>query len=60
MCWDSWGHKESDMTERLNCTELKGTGIGKGLDKKEMGREEEQKGIRQQYTVFIITCLTFC
>ena len=17
-CWDSWGHKESDMTERLN------------------------------------------
>ena len=60
VCWDSWGHKESDMTERLNCTELKGTGIGKGLGKKEMGREEEQKGIRQQYTVFIITCLTFC
>ena len=21
MCCDSWGHKESDMTERLNCTE---------------------------------------
>ena len=21
-CWDSWGHKESDMTERLNWTEL--------------------------------------
>ena len=20
MCCDSWGHKESDMTERLNCT----------------------------------------
>ena len=18
VCWDSWGHKESDMTERLN------------------------------------------
>ena len=48
------------MTERLNWTELKGTGIGKGLGKKEMGREEEQKGIRQRYTVFIITCLTFC
>ena len=23
MCWDSWGHKESDRTERLNWTELK-------------------------------------
>ena len=23
-CCDSWGHKESDMTERLNWTELKG------------------------------------
>ena len=22
VCWDSWGRKESDMTERLNCTEL--------------------------------------
>ena len=22
-CWDSWGRKESDMTERLNWTELK-------------------------------------
>ena len=22
-CCDSWGHKESDMTERLNGTELK-------------------------------------
>ena len=22
-CCDSWGHKESDMTERLNWTELK-------------------------------------
>ena len=22
-CWDSWGHKESDTTERLNWTELK-------------------------------------
>ena len=22
MCCDSWGHKELDMTERLNCTEL--------------------------------------
>ena len=21
-CCNSWGHKESDMTERLNCTEL--------------------------------------
>ena len=21
-CCDSWGSKESDMTERLNCTEL--------------------------------------
>ena len=21
-CWDSWGHEESDMTERLNWTEL--------------------------------------
>ena len=21
-CCDSWGHKESDTTERLNCTEL--------------------------------------
>ena len=21
-CWDSWGHKESDTTERLNWTEL--------------------------------------
>ena len=21
-CWDSWGHKESDMTERLNWTDL--------------------------------------
>ena len=21
VCWDSWGHKESDMTERLNWTE---------------------------------------
>ena len=20
-CWNSWGHKESDMTERLNGTE---------------------------------------
>jgi len=60
VCCDSWGHKESDTTEWLNWTELKGTGKGKGLGKKEMGREEEQKGIRQQYTVFIITCLTFC
>ena len=23
MCCDSWGRKESDMTERLNSTELK-------------------------------------
>ena len=23
MCCDSWGHKELDMTERLNGTELK-------------------------------------
>ena len=22
-CWDSWGRKESDMTERLNWTELR-------------------------------------
>ena len=22
-CCDSWGHKVSDMTERLKCTELK-------------------------------------
>ena len=22
VCWDSWGHKESDTTERLNWTEL--------------------------------------
>ena len=22
VCWDSWGHKESDMTERLDWTEL--------------------------------------
>ena len=22
-CWDSWGRKESDMTERLNWTEMK-------------------------------------
>ena len=22
VCCDSWGHKESDMTERLNLTEL--------------------------------------
>ena len=22
-CYSSWGRKESDMTERLNCTELK-------------------------------------
>ena len=22
VCWDSWGRKESDMTERPNCTEL--------------------------------------
>ena len=22
-CCSPWGHKESDMTERLNCTELK-------------------------------------
>ena len=21
-CWSPWGHKESGMTERLNCTEL--------------------------------------
>ena len=21
-CCSSWGHKESDMTQRLNCTEL--------------------------------------
>ena len=21
-CWDSWGRKESDMTQQLNCTEL--------------------------------------
>ena len=21
MCWDSWGHKESDMTEQLNRTD---------------------------------------
>ena len=30
MCCDSWGHKVSDTTERLNCTELntvKGFGI---------------------------------
>ena len=25
MCCDSWGHKESDMTERLNWTELRKT-----------------------------------
>ena len=23
MCCSSWGCRESDMTERLNCTELK-------------------------------------
>ena len=23
VCWDSWGHKESDTTEQLNWTELK-------------------------------------
>ena len=26
-CFDSWGRKESDMTERLNCTELKWSSI---------------------------------
>ena len=25
MCYDSWGRKESDTTERLNCTKLKTT-----------------------------------
>ena len=24
MCFDSWGQKELDMTERLNCNELNG------------------------------------
>ena len=24
MCCGSWGHKESDPTEQLNCTELNG------------------------------------
>ena len=34
MCCDSWGRKESDMTERLNSTELRqsegqcGAGVG--------------------------------
>ena len=25
MCCDSWGHKELDTTERLNCTEVEET-----------------------------------
>ena len=27
VCYDSWGHKESDMTERLNWTELNSLGV---------------------------------
>ena len=30
-CWDSWGHKESDMTERLNWTELTVWGLWIGM-----------------------------
>ena len=26
-CWDSWGHKESDMTERLNNSNNKAYGV---------------------------------
>ena len=26
MCYSSWGHKESDMTEQLNRTELRSSG----------------------------------
>ena len=30
VCCDSWGHNESDMTERLNWTELIGLSTGEG------------------------------
>ena len=31
MCCDSWGHKESDMTEQLNGTELNGRQVASQL-----------------------------
>ena len=34
-CCDSWGHKESDTTERLNWTERKKTGLPRWLSDKE-------------------------
>ena len=45
MCCNSWGRKESDTTERLKCTELKGTFHAKmGLikDRNGMGLTEAE------------------
>ena len=54
-CCGSWGHKESDMTERLNWTELKGTshariGTIKDWSSKDLAEREEIKKTWQEYT----------
>ena len=40
-CWDSWGHKESDTTERLNLTKM-GKKLMEKPDLTQINRNYEQ------------------
>ena len=46
VCCNSWGHKESDMTEQWNCTELRTVGLmywrAEGLQEKIAPKGHEQ------------------
>ena len=54
---DSWGHKESDMTERLNWNELNWTDacIVTSLDKLGPGSNEKNK----QYWYFVVKLVSY-
>ena len=43
MCCDSWGRRESDMTEQLNCTEGFNTGLPQWPSRVCLSVQEEQK-----------------
>ena len=50
VCCGSWGHKESDMTERLNWTDAKNWLVGKDPDAGKDWRQEE-KGMTEDEIV---------